>query len=217
MLMTKRARLYSLLAALCFAVVGVYTVINDLRWMLTIPFSEVVYWGIMFGFAISLVLEKKIPVLIFFIIEGLYAAWDFWFNIRYGIQGISLFWFIADITGVVVLILALNKKKIVRIIWFLPAVFLLMVYLPVLHGTATSQYALMATVLVSSYLFTGLWVKADTSVALAEAVAKFQQTVHATSSETDTVDRLLELKELLDIGALTKEEFDEKKKQLLEM
>ena len=36
-----------------------------------------------------------------------------------------------------------------------------------------------------------------------------------TSSEEDNLDKIRKLKELLDMGAITPEEFDEKKKQLL--
>lgn len=80
----------------------------------------------------------------------------------------------------------------------------------------TLRYALWAIVIVGSYLFTGLWLKADTYVAPVREAAKPQQAKHLASPEMDTIDRLLVLKELLDMGILTKEEFDEKKKQLLE-
>lgn len=223
MLTEKSARLYSLIAAVCFAILGVRSIIYDLRGVIKydngIQFSDVAYWIIVFGFAVSLVLAKKLPTLVFFAMEGLYATWNVIVHITHGSFSIDvLFWVAADIAGVLLLILVLNKNQLIQYIWFLPAAFSLVEeaygYI-FLDYRLTLRYALLAIFIVGSYLFVGLWLKADTYVAPSRKIATPRQIAHSASPESDTVDRLKELKELLDTGVLTKEEFDAKKKQIL--
>lgn len=56
-------------------------------------------------------------------------------------------------------------------------------------------------------------IKTASSAVATPAVA--QGTTQETTSELDTIEKLKGYKELLDVGAITQEEFDEKKKQLL--
>ncbi len=129
-----------------------------------------------------------------------------------------------------------GKRKVVSRLWFLPGVFMAVGNLIMwrqwawdyfkYYPTSLAYVSIVISIIeVLAYIMFGLWlyrspeIKDNTKVTSVNEYATFNpQNINASppiSSAIGGADKLKEFKELLDMGAITQEEFDAKKKQIL--
>lgn len=121
-------------------------------------------------------------------------------------------------------ILNLKGNKIVKNIWFVPGIiyFVSNILYALLEDGGFGGFEILIVLICivwsCGYILTGLWLKEDVSTEDKETVnAVFANAYQANTGMPNIgdADRLMKLKDLLDSGIITQEEFDEKKKQIL--
>ncbi len=186
---------------------------------------------VLLGFAILMFFNKRTVTLIFFatiklVISLQSHAVDFYiYNSAYLIASI----FILAMTIVVAVPKLDRAKPALNIIWFIPGIMTFLGVLlfdcifgegavyAVIYGfdnfwTLYRYYVSNLTqdlIGAFSWFFFGLWAKNITPASVkTKSVVFYQKNISG-------ADRLLEIKELLDMGAITQEEFEEKKHQII--
>ena len=150
---------------------------------------------------------------------------------RWDIAGIgySLAWALSNIlalVGYILLMLAVFKRSKAKKLCFASAGLQVGSFVATMIGYAimsivySSPFIGPALRIVPSMLFAcapivlaGFAMQMD--IETSEPKEKASPAVPTTIDSTEIIDKLMKLKELLDIGAITQEEFDAKKKQLL--
>ena len=120
-------------------------------------------------------------------------------------------------------ILNLKGNKIVKNIWFVPGIiyFVSNIYTSLEDGGFGGFEILIVLICIvwsCGFILTGLWLKEDVSTEDKETVNAIATNAYQANTGMPNIgdaDRLMKLKSLLDSGIITKEEFDEKKKQIL--
>ena len=240
---SKKAKIYATVAAICFVIATFFSVKRYLEfsaayddysvsWLWEYYFS-VVWWLIYGCFAVLFFIKKKnviflIPTGVGFLIEICYLKnWMNIFNVFYpeyflmAIVYASLF---AIFLFNVIPSLSKNAEIITKILCFVPAV-LSMVYVIYLngHGTMAWDYRLICIASSVGFLFAGMWLRKTVPVQnKAETVndnpyLKFDPSSCQSAPSTAGADTLKTYKDLLDSGAITQEEFDAKKKEILNL
>lgn len=211
--MKKTARIFSLIAAMCFFI---YAIFNLIYLGHRLEFTTLLYYiGIVSSTAamsVTLVIKNKKAVMVAAIISAILPFIHLLaYLISYSFFSIFLLSDIYDVlayVGVIVLIfLSLKRNKIVKKIWFVPAATMFLFEFPtvisIISALATGYGLSRLIILVSAIvaiLFVGLWLKEDTVII---------------SSIIDEADKLKMYNELLKSGKITQEEFDKKKKKIL--
>lgn len=115
--------------------------------------------------------------------------------------------------------ISLNRGNWAKYVWVIPVVFAVLYFLHSAIGygyfrniSANWVSILVGLIRVLGILFSSLWLKSDYFIA-PDAPAK--KAVCALASIADNADRLKTCKSLLDCGAITEEEFQAKKAELL--
>ena len=134
----------------------------------------------------------------------------FVFNFFYSYNWGWVFAIIAYIAFIAVVFLALKENNIVNSIWFIPSITLLISFILVLVFRYLVSMGIFSPF---ALFFAGLWLKEN----LPDTIQKPKN--HSTQSiqinAVGGADRIKMYKELLDSGAITQEEFDAKKKEIL--
>lgn len=173
----------------------------------------------LFGLAVALFLKKHEAVLGMAIIDIL--------STLISVITYSLTRFFTPITAymlsyvflVLLAFISLRKGHLAKYFWFIPVAFIVVYFLhsAIWYGyfrdiSANWVSILVGLIRVLSILFASLWLKSDyfiTSNAPAKAPT------YTLASIADNADRLKTCKSLLDHGAITEEEFQAKKAELL--
>lgn len=208
--MKKTARIFSLIAAMCFFI---YAIFNLIYLGHRLKFTTLLYYiGIVSSTAamsVTLVIKNKKAVMVAAIIS---AILPFIHLLAYLISYSSfllsdIFDVLAYVGVIVLIVLSLKRNKIVKKIWFVPAATMFLFEIPtvisIISVLATGYRLSRLIILVSAIvalLFVGLWLKEDTVII---------------SSIIDEADKLKMYNELLKSGKITQEEFDKKKKKIL--
>ncbi|HKL41668.1 MAG TPA: SHOCT domain-containing protein [Clostridia bacterium] len=215
MYVLNKTKLYSIISGVCFLLAGVNSTKfmismmsgwnGDLTLNIVLLPTLVHTTGIIF--AIILFVGKKNIVLP--IASSFYALFYFYLLTDYFTLD-RLFLSIAFVGLFIVSMFERKNLKGLKMIWFLPAVVLL---LGSLISWMTSQfytsfYILLDLIEVAGFFFTGLWLKEGKSK---NEVNDFD----TKKSLINSADEIKTFKELLDDGAITQEEFDKIKKQIL--
>ncbi len=211
---TDKSRIYSIIGAVIFTLLGCYNIlgvgIHYIRDFSDLHFEDIPYivfgCGVPIGFGVSLFLREKKGVLIVSAVKAaliLYALFQI-FNIY------NVFYFAVYVGLVCVSAFAVQRNNIVKNIWFIPTVLLCVQYLM----SCAAYNFLMFGYLIEAVqvLFIGLWLREDVISHIAEKEPK----VNNPDSLIGGADRLKACKELLDSGVITQEEFETKRKQILE-
>ena len=228
---TESVKKHTLISAICFGILALFFIasristfyygspMNTAAWILL--------WIGLIGLTIALFIQNKTITLIstcitclanLLFLEGYFALSDF----------IGIFAYLALIINIV---LSSNRNELVKRIWFIPGlivflrciIFLINIRFNFSYILYTDSYiwgnsgwVVLIRIIVESIalFFAGLWLKDDES-----AISFLSSNKHpAISSQSPVLggaEKLKALKELLDSGAITQEEFDEKKKQIL--
>ena len=239
----KKISDYSTLAAICFGIVAVYYTYWGIRNLFYVfeyyEFEDLclrllqLIKDFSFGaMAVTVFIKNKKAMAVSLIVQ---AASNFAIameQISYGgnpLYNMATFLLISAFA--VMFILDSNENKNINIdikkIWFVPGViyFILNVYTWIAYGSLshfsrTWTYILMDIVLPCGIILAGLWLKEDVSTEDKENVnAVFANAYQANAGMPNIgdADRLMKLKDLLDSGIITQEEFDEKKKEILKL
>lgn len=238
--MKSNEKKYSLISAILFFALGLYSVILGVidasqYEYYTITFLTVFYWAVTFALgAVALLRKNNIIALV---ATGANVV----LRLIYVVQYTSLYNVLDLLVAAALLVLVLfvsidqlkRNAKISKMIWFAPAAIFLVNNVIMWiqqrffrHISYTWPYMVSAVVEIAALLFMGLWImelakNATEPVASASNTqyATFNPESYATSQQTSSVignaDKLKIYKELLDSGAITQEEFDAKKKQIL--
>ena len=226
----ENGKKYSIIAAICFAVLAVYYVISDIVYYSGneysfLSFLDILSWAIAIGFAVTLFLKNKFAVTI---VSGIYALLHAYYIVRF-FSLYDLLHFLAIVAVVVILALSLKNNQITKKIWFIGAALLFVGTLIFWIQDGCFEYIsvvwkamLSDLVEIVAFLFVGLWVKESITSGQTAPVNEYAtfnpQTYSNQTASNDAIggaDKLKMYKELLDSGTITQEEFDAKKKQIL--
>lgn len=230
--MTKveNGKKYSLIAALCYAVITLYAIINRIVYVnnnpdyASITAFNIIYWIILIALAVTLFLKNKKAVVV---AAGANALLFIYYLTQY-FSVWNLFDFLSYAIVVVIIVLALKGNDVASKIWFLAGAILLLgnmigwfKFEYFSHLSATWKSILFVLIETSALFFSGLWLKNDISPVNSAPVneyATFNPNAIGVPQAPDTIggaDKLIMYKELLDSGIITQEEFNQKKKQIL--
>ncbi|MFI3325245.1 MAG: SHOCT domain-containing protein [Clostridia bacterium] len=229
---TDNEKKYALIAAICYTITAVYNIINNILYVSNYEYASITVlnilsWSILIGFATTLYI-KNAKAIIF--VTSAYTL----LNIYYLISNFSLwdlFIFIAIGALVLIIIFALNGNDIVKKMWFIPS---LVMMVGNIIGWISYEYfdyisyvwksMLIGVVEVVALIFVGLWLRGNGFPSVEEPTNEYAvfnpNVVPVSSASNNTIggaDKLKMYKELLDSGTITQEEFDAKKKQILDL
>ena len=227
---TEKKSNFSLIAAIIYAVIAVYTIINRIDYVNSSEYASItainiIYWIVLIGLAVTLFMKNKKAVVF---AAGANALLDVYYLVEW-FSLWNLFDYLAYAAFVVIIILALKGNAVAKKIWFLAGALLFVgSMIGWIQGgyfkyiSAAWKSILVGIAEVVALVFAGMWLKDDIAP-IAEApvneYATFNpQTYSRSDSSNDAIggaDKLKMYKELLDSGTITQEEFDAKKKQIL--
>lgn len=223
---------YALVAAICYAAIAIYSIINRIIYAhnyypgyASITAVNILTWVILIGFAVVLFMKNKKALLA---VAGANTVLNMYFLIQ-NFSLFNLFDFIAYAALIIIIILALKSNISATKIWFSAAVLLFVgsLIMWIEYGYFSYLSAAWKSILVTiiecvALMLSGMWIKNDLSPAettQANECATFNpQAIGGTQAKADVIggtDKLKMYKELLDSETITQEEFDQKKKQIL--
>lgn len=212
--MIKKMNKYSVIASVCFLIYDVLLFICKS--------ANIVEILLILGMTITLLTKNKIAVAIMIGLNIL--SWILFLG---NINRILLL--VTWVTTLVIVLLAINGNEVINKIWFVPGIVCLLdsigyvftYYSPsygiVNYGISVTMLVLVRSLpIVAGFVFIGLWLKDETKdIKIKQGLLQNQR--KSTENIIGGADRLKTYKELLDIGAITQEEFDIKKKQILDL
>lgn len=185
-------------------------------------------------FAVSLLIRKKYPVLI--ITSGTLALYDIISLVAdFSISSVLIFLADASVAALILINTApflSEKANLTKKLWFVPCTLALLnqiisIIIASTKGNFSYQVGLFILIFISicPYIFIGLWLKdicepkeTETESEIMKYASFDSQNVVLNRDNSDEIggaEKIELYKELLDSGAITQEEFDEKKKQIL--
>ena len=226
---SKRERIFSMIAAICYTVYASYyfinNIINAIIYDEAITLLRIFFWIATFGMAVTLFMKNQKAVAV---AGGVNVLLDCFYIISY--FNLCDFCNLIAYAGIVALIfLSIKGKSAVKKIWFVPAGVMSLGYITNwISGNAFIffpiwwQYILIEVVEIVAMLFVGLWLKETItpvdSAPVNEYLKVTTQTMYSASNSSPVIggaDKLKMYKELLDSGIITQDEFDAKKKEIL--
>jgi len=229
---TEKKSNFSLIAAIIYAVIAVYTIINRIVYVNSSEYASItainiIYWIVLIGLAVTLFMKNKKAVVFA-------AGANALLNVYYLVEWFSLwnlFYFLAYAVFVVIIILALKGNAVAKKIWFLAGALLFVgSMIGWIQGgyfayiSAAWKSLLVGIAEIVALVFSGMWLKDDIASVADAPVNEYAtfnpQTYSNPTAPNDAIggaDKLKMYKELLDSDTITQEEFDAKKKQILEL
>lgn len=227
---SNKGRIYSFIAAVCCAIVGIFYWNNIIEsapiehfWI--VFWFDIVWCVVFIGLAILLFIGRK--NIGFLIVSGVALS------AALTVVGMNFLVFVAWIVLFVLLLLNVTPSMSKhagksKILYYLPACLLLIgnliFWIRVDYFRYIDDqwmYVLMACSEIAALLFIGLWLK-ETRVVPAPVVRQnpyaafdLQASASQASNILGGADKLKACKNLLDSGVITQEEFDAKKKEIL--
>lgn len=215
----KQGRKFALISAVCFLLCALYNIIpyiDSFYYGRPIKIAGyVLLWIGLIGLVVTLFLCNKKFVLIAtcFTILG-YCLRRF----IYTINLYSILMILAYITLAIIAFLSAKGNVIVTRIWFLAGAIYFLVCLIIAFDAGFNylfNLSFLSMILESvALLFAGLWLKTDLTTVI-QQTARNQALKPDSLSVIGGAEKLKTYKELLDSGAITQEEFDAKKKEIL--
>ena len=240
---SKKAKIYATVAAICFVIATLFSVRRDLVFSAayddcSLSWQRDIVWWLIYGcFAVLFFIKKKnivflIPAGMGFLIEIYYLIDQMkvinFFDIEYFLMAIVYASLFAIFLFNVIPSLSKNAEIITKILCFVPAGLSMVhiiykVYIIYLkwHEAMAWDYILIRIASGVGFLFAGMWLRKTVPVQnRAETVndnpySKFDPSSCQSAPSTAGADTLKTYKDLLDSGAITQEEFDAKKKQIM--
>lgn len=229
----SKAKRYSNLSGIFFALALLCRIINTVKAHDTFSWTGILALILLALFAVSTFLRNKEIAIIAAAINAFqslyYVIFIFYFD------AYSFLAFLADLSLAAVIMLTMGNNRFVRSIWYISGVLELMVcfswvapldwfFKPYMWDyigeQITSYFPNLMPVIAKmfGYFCIGLWCKYEVKWATEKStitVAASSGQVRNASPIIGDADKLKTYKSLLDSGAITQEEFDEKKRQIL--
>lgn len=230
---SKMSRVFSLIAGMCFAAYGIYRVwefytyiyaIRFWRYSISSVVVDVALCFVYLAFAVLLFIGKKnigflIPTGAAIFVRGYYLL--HYFNNRFLLEFVLLI--------VLLVVLMMNvippmekPTGITKVLCYVYIVYSIVLIIYTLNLGRRSLYPITLGLVIAivervGYLFIGLWLRQTVGIPqkAIQQNAYAAMNPHAAALSQDDADKLKIYKDLLDSGAITQEEFDAKKKQIL--
>ena len=235
---SKKAKIYATVAAICLALVTVYWVRNSLKYVTTSEYNSIVWqrvvWCLIYGcFTVLFFIKKKNIGLLVAAGAGVLMGTYYLTNL-FDLQNLLRMAVYASLFALFLfnIIPSLSKNaEITKILYFVSAGFNIAYIIDEIWTTYNypyknlnyMTYMLMQIVACVGFLFADMWLLETVPIQnTAETVndnsyLKFDPSSCQSAPSTAGADTLKTYKDLLDSGAITQEEFDAKKKQLLKL
>ena len=240
---SKDSRLYAYLAAVCYIVSAIYQIIYSViqpiqNYDRPSFIYDIVPIIICIVFVVALLLCNAKVLLAAMALNILCDLYDL---IHY-FCATNIIYLIASVLLLVILLSALmDKYNNLQRFWYLPAIlyalsFIIVIILdcqyymneyPSLYSTAGEVFKyggikfvrilMWGIIPAAAYALVGLWLKVADHSPISKPVNAVPAASPSCPSQAETIERLKEYKSLLDCGAITEEEFQEKKRNLLGM
>lgn len=234
--MSKDSRLYAYLAAVCY-IVSVFCRIADfVIYSFSLSFNSIVLMIICIIFSVALLLRNEKVLLGAMVLNVLYYLYRL---INYFYIG-NLLDLAASIILLVIALSILTSKYSFEFFWYIPAILSIASYIigifwschlwmkayPSVYpsvGAALKSYMSFKWVLLDgilptvAYALVGFWLKVADHSPTSKPVKAVPAASPSCPSQAEVIERLKEYKSLLDCGAITEEEFQEKKKEILSL
>lgn len=229
----SKAKRYSKLAGIFFALALSCRIINTVKAHDSFSWTGILGLILLALFAVSTFLRNKEIAIIAAAINAFQSLYYFIFIFSF--DAYSFLAFLADLSLAAVIMLTMGNNRFVRSIWYISGVLELMVcfswvapldwfFKPYMWDyigeQITSYFPNLMPVIAKmfGYFCIGLWCKYEVKCAAEKSpitVAASSGQVRKASPTIGDADKLKTYKSLLDSGAITQEEFDEKKRQIL--
>lgn len=235
---SKDSRLYAYLAAVCYIVSAIYqiicSVIRPIQNYDRPSFRyDIVPIIICIVFFVSLLLRNEKMLLAAMALNALYELYDL---INYFCVT-NIIYFAASVLLLAIAFSVLKGKYNLPHFWYLPAILYMISFIIVIiedcqyfigkyycstfgevfkYGYIEFERILMWGIIPAvAYALIGLWLKVADHSPISKPVNAVPAASPSHPSQAETIERLKEYKSLLDCGAITEEEFQEKKRNLL--
>ena len=224
MFSTKNQKTFSLIAGICFAILPLFSIINYIRYEY-FSFDAFLYLSCFVGLAVITFIKKK--ALPFVIVSGIFATICL-YNLCRSFYIFNIIDFLIYSTLVFVALIncipALHKKtKIQKYICFIPSALLVLNWIIQMVMGYHFDFLNLLSVLTegAALLFAGFWLVDEyepetTTEVLTFTPASSTPTCPSAPNTIGGADKLMTYKKLLDEGIITQEEFEEKKKKVLD-
>ena len=228
---TKNGKKYATVAAVCLAIPALFYFLPDFQYFFRTNFFMPV---VKIAFAVTLFMRKKPIATACSAIIALIYIFPLIINTYFNMSNFAGFLTYAAL--LMMLILSLNGNPLVNKVWFLAGALDIFLYFCLWEkqGYFYEDYAilymdifdylfiLVSLIDIAALFFAGLWAKQSMATVrknvIKEYISSHRRDDAPAKRQTDTVggaDRLKVYKDLLDTGAITQEEFDERKRQIL--
>ena len=237
---SKDSRLYAYLAAVCYIVSAIYQIVvsviqpiqDDVRLSFIYDIVPII---ICIVFVVALLLRNEkalLAAMALHVLYNLYGLIDYFYIT-------SIIYLIASILLLAIAFSALKEKYNLPRFWYLPAILYAISFIIVIFkdcqyymdvyscstlgevfkdGFIEFEWILMWGIIPAvSYALVGFWLKVADHSPISKPVNAVPAVSLSHPSQAETIERLKEYKSLLDCGAITEEEFQEKKRNLLGM
>ena len=230
---SKDSRLYAYLAAVCYIVSAIYQFVHVINYTHPSFMDDIVPIIICIVFFAALLLCNKKVLLVAMALHVLYDLYGLidYFYIT------SFIYLAASILLLAIAFSVLKEKYNLPRFWYLPAILYALSFIIVIfkncqyyideyycstlgevfkYGYIKFEWILMWGIIpAAAYALVGLWLKVADHSPIPKPVNAIPATSPSCPSQAETIERLKEYKSLLDCGAITEEEFQEKKKEIL--
>lgn len=239
---SKDSRLYAYLAAVCYIVSAIYQIIYSViqpiqNYDRPSFIYDIVPIIICIVFFVSLLLRNEKMLLAAMALNALYELYDL---INYFCVT-NIIYFAASVLLLAIAFSVLKDKYNLQRFWYLPAILYALSFIiviiedcqyymneyPRLYSTVGEVFKggaikfrrilMWGIIPAVAYALIGLWLKVADHSSISKSVNAAPAASPNRPSQAETIERLKEYKSLLDCGAITEEEFQEKKRNLLGM
>lgn len=237
---SKDSRLYAYLAAVCYIVSAIYQIIYSViqpiqNYDRPSFIYDIVPIIICIVFFVALLLCNEKMLLAAMALNALYELYDL---INYFCVT-NIIYFAASVLLLAIAFSVLKGKYNLSHFWYLPAILYMISFIIVIiedcqyfigkyycstfgevfkYGYIEFERILMWGIIPAvAYALIGLWLKVADHSSISKSVNAAPAASPNRPSQAETIERLKEYKSLLDCGAITEEEFQEKKRNLLGM
>lgn len=226
---SENGKKYALIAGVCYAIYVLYIISNEIRNIQEFDYHltalDVIFWIVTIGMAVTLFLKNEKAVIVAAGANVLYYVYNL---ISHNLVWI-LFYVVAYVALIVLLVLTIKRNNVVKNIWFIPGAAALISTLIMWLSYQYFSYFIFLwksmvfnIIEIAALVFVGIWLRKSVVPAMTESVSKYatfnSQAVSSVPASGEIIggaDKLKMYKELLDSGTITQEEFDAKKKQIL--
>lgn len=237
---SKDSRLYAYLAAVCYIVSAIYQIIYSViqsiqNYDRPSFIYDIVPIIICIVFFVALLLcnaKVLLAAMALHVLYNLYGLIDYFYIT-------SIIYLVASILLLAIVFSALKEKYNLPRFWYLPAILYAISFIIVIFkdcqyymdeyscstlgevfkdGFIEFEWILMWGIIPAvAYALVGLWLKVADHPPIPKPVNAAPAASPSCPSQAEVIERLKEYKSLLDCGAITEEEFQEKKKEILSL